>query len=56
MTGDGDVLRVATEARDVLLHPSERGDDVLQAEVSGIRERAAVLGEREPTERAEPVV
>lgn len=48
--------RVATESSDVLLHPSERGDDVLQAEVSGVREHATVLGEREPTEGAEPVV
>jgi hypothetical protein len=53
---DGDVLRVAAETGDVLLHPLERGDDVLEAEVGGVRKHAPVLGEREPAERAEPVV
>jgi AraC-like DNA-binding protein len=56
VAGDGDVLRVTAEAGDVLLHPLERGDDVLETEVGGVREHAPVLRKREPAERAEPIV
>ena len=56
VTSDGDVCGVAAEAGDVLLHPSQGGDDVLQAEVGGFLERSAVLGEGEPPEGTEPVV
>lgn len=56
VAGDGDFVRVAAEARDVLLHPLECGDDVLDAEVRGVFECSAVVGEGEPSEGAEPVV
>ena len=56
MAEDGNLAGVAAEVGDVLLDPGKRGDDVLQAEVAGLGESAAVLRERERTQCAEPVV
>jgi hypothetical protein len=53
---DGDIVRVAAEAGNVLSHPPEGGDDVLDGEVRGVFECSAVVGEGEPPEGAESVV
>jgi hypothetical protein len=56
MAVDGDVVGIAAEVGDVPLDPGERGDDVLEEEVAGLSQGAAILRERERTRRAEPVV
>lgn len=46
---DGDVVGIAAEVGDVPLGPGERGDGVLEEEVAGFSQDAAVLGELERT-------
>ena len=58
LAGDGDVVRVAAERRDVLLDPLQRGDGVHHPVVAGAAVAGFLrqLGMREEPERTEPVI
>ena len=56
LTEDRHVRRIAAEARDVVAHPLERGDDVEHADVAGIGELLVEVRHVEEPEHAEPMV